>query len=78
MYYATVPSTKGDIIEINAVDGMFLLDKDYSASRTTYPATLQTILTNACLDCGIPIGFRQFDNMSYSVKEKPEIILFAL
>ena len=72
VYYATVPSTQGDIIEINAVDGMFLLDKDYSASRTTYPATLQTILTNACLDCGIQIGFRQFDNMSFTVKEKPE------
>ena len=72
VYYATVPSTTGEIIEINAVDGMFLLDKDYSASRTTYPATLQTILTNACLDCGIPIGFRQFDNMSFTVKEKPE------
>lgn len=72
VYYATVPSTTGEIIEINAVDGMFLLDKDYSASRTTYPATLQTILTNACLDCGIPIGFRQFDNMSFVVQEKPE------
>lgn len=72
VYYATVPSTTGEIIEINAVDGMFLLDKDYSVSRTTYPATLQTILTNACLDCGIPIGFRQFDNMSFTVKEKPE------
>lgn len=72
VYYVTVPSTTGEIIEINAVDGMFLLDKDYSASRTTYPATLQTILTNACLDCGIPIGFRKFDNMSFTVKEKPE------
>lgn len=72
VYYATVPSTQGEIIEINAVDGMFLLDKDYSTSKTAYPATLQTILTNACLDCGIPIGFRQFDNMNYVVKEKPE------
>ncbi len=76
VYYATVPSTTGEIIEINAVDGMFLLDKDYSASRTTYPATLQTILTNACLDCGIPIGFRQFDNMSFMVKEKPESVTY--
>ena len=76
VYYATVPSTTGEIIEINAVDGMFLLDKDYSASRTTYPATLQTILTNACLDCGIPIGFRQFDNMSFLVQEKPESVTY--
>lgn len=72
VYYATVPSTKGETIEINAVDGMFLLDKDYASNTTAYPATLQTILTDACLDCGIPIGFRQFDNMGFLVKEKPE------
>ncbi len=72
VYYATVPSTRGEIIEINAVDGMFLLDRDYSSSTTVYPATLQTIIKDACLDCGIPIGFRQFDNMSFIVKEKPE------
>lgn len=72
VYYATVPSTTGEVIEINAVDGMFLLDKDYSSSKTMYPATLQTILSDACLDCGIPIGFRKFDNMNYVVSEKPE------
>lgn len=76
VYYATVPSTSGEVIEINAVDGMFLLDKDYASSRTSYPATLQTILTNACLDCGIPIGFRQFGNMSFVVKEKPESVTY--
>lgn len=72
VYYATVPETPGDIIEISAVDGMYKLDKDYSASSTSYPATLQTILSDACLDCGIPVGFRQFDNMNFVVQEKPE------
>lgn len=72
VYYTIVPETPGDIIEISAVDGMFKLDRDYSASKTTYPATLQRIISDACLDCGIPIGFRQFDNMSYTVKEKPD------
>lgn len=72
VYYTIVPETPGDIIEISAVDGMFKLDRDYSASNTTYPATLQRIISDACLDCGIPIGFTQFDNMSYTVKEKPE------
>lgn len=72
IYYATVPSTAGDIIEISAVDGMFKLDKDYSSSTTVYPATLQRILSDACLDCGIPIGFTQFDNMNFTVQEKPE------
>lgn len=71
-YYATVPETPGNIIEISAVDDMYKLDRDYSSSRTTYPATLQTIISDACLDCGIPIGFRQFDNMNYVVQSKPE------
>lgn len=71
-YYATVPETPGNIIEISAVDDMYKLDRDYSSSRTTYPATLQTIISDACLDCGIPIGFHQFDNMNYTVQKKPE------
>lgn len=72
VYFTTVPETPGDIIETSAVDGMFKLDKDYSNSTTRYPATLQTILTDACLDCGIPIGFRQFDNMNFIVDKRPE------
>ena len=72
VYYATVPETPGDTIQISAVDGMYRLDKDYSSSLISYPATLQEILSGACLDCGIPIGFRQFDNMGFVVQKKPE------
>lgn len=72
VFYTVVPETPGDIIEISAVDGMYQLDKDYSASTTAYPATLQSIISDACLDCGIPIGFTQFDNMNFTVQEKPE------
>lgn len=75
-YYATVPSAPGDTIEISAVDGMHRLDKDYSSSTTVYPATLQTIISDACLDCGIPIGFTNFDNMGFIVKEKPEGVTY--
>lgn len=76
VFYTVVPETPGDIIDISAVDGMYLLDKDYSYSSTTYPATLQTIISNACIDCGIPIGFRQFDNMNYVVNDKPESVTY--
>ncbi len=71
-YYTLVPETPGDTIEISAVDGMYRLDRDYSSSTLIYPATLQAIITQACLYCGIPIGFTQFDNMSYAAQEKPE------
>lgn len=70
-YYATVSQTHGDIIEISAVDAMYRLDRPYAAT-TVYPATLQSIISDICLDCGIPAGFRQFDNYTYTVKEKPE------
>lgn len=76
VFFTVVPETPGDIIEISAVDGMYLLDKDYSPSTTSYPATLQRIVSDACLDCGIPIGFRQFDNMNFTVYEKPEKITY--
>lgn len=72
VFFTTVPETPGEIIQINAVDGMYRLDRDYSESTLTYPATLQQIITGACLDCGIPIGFTQFDNMSFVVQTKPE------
>lgn len=72
VYYTLVPETPGDIIEISAVDGMYKLDKDYAANNTVYPATLQKIITDVCLDCGIPIGFTQFDNMTFVVQTKPE------
>lgn len=75
IYYATVPQTQGDIIEITAVDAMYRLDKPYDAS-TVYPATLQNIISDICLDCGIPAGFRQFDNYTYTVKEKPENVTY--
>lgn len=70
-YYATIPQTQGDIIEISAVDAMYRLDRPYAAT-TVYPATLQSIIYDICLDCGIPAGFRQFDNYTYTVKERPE------
>lgn len=72
IYYTLVPETPGDIIEISAVDSMYKLDKDYSASATIYPSTLQRIITDVCIDCGIPVGFTQFDNMSFVVQSGPE------
>lgn len=70
-YYTTTPETSGDVISISASDGMYKLDKEYNAP-TGYPATIQTIVSDICLDCGIPIGFTHFDNMNYVVKERPE------
>ncbi len=71
-YYTTTPETPGDVIDLTAVDGMYLLDRDYSDVPTVYPATLQAILSDICLYCGIPIGFKQFDRYNYVIQERPE------
>ncbi len=59
-------------IELKAIDNMIKLDKPYSLSKLTYPATLYEIYVNACNVCNIPIGTTSFPNMNYVVQEKPE------
>lgn len=59
-------------IELKAIDNMIKLDKPYSLSKLTYPATLYEIYVDACNVCGIPIGTISFPNMNYVVQERPE------
>lgn len=70
-YYVINPTSPGEVIKLSGVDSMCLLDKTYNA-KTAYPATLQTILSDCCIDCGINIGFRQFDKYNFVVNNKPE------
>lgn len=70
-YYVINPTTPGDTIKLSGVDSMHLFDKPYNAS-TAFPATLQTILSDCCLDCGVNIGFEEFDNWNFLVMNKPE------
>ena len=70
-YYVINPTSPGEVIKLSGVDSMYLLDKPYNA-KTAYPATLQTILSDCCINCGINIGFRQFDKYNFVVSNKPE------
>ena len=70
-YYVINPTTPSDTIRLSGVDSMYLFDKPYNAS-TAFPATLQTILSDCCLDCGVNIGFGEFDNWNFVVMNKPE------
>lgn len=74
-YYVNVPESPGDVINIEAVDSMVLFDRPYAES-VAYPATLQTILADACTACGVRIGFGQFDNYSFMVNQKPEGVTY--
>ena len=70
-YYVIEPSTTGEVINISGIDSMYLFDKPYNAT-TVFPATLQSILSDCCLDCGVNIGFEQFDNYDFIIDKKPE------
>lgn len=70
-YYVINPVTPNDTIKLSGVDSMCLFDKPYNAN-TAFPATLQTILSDCCLDCGVNIGFGEFDNWNFVVMNKPE------
>ena len=70
-YYVINPTTPSDTIRLSGVDSMYLFDKPYNAN-TAFPATLQTILSDCCIDCGVNIGFGEFDNWNFVVMHKPE------
>lgn len=70
-YYVINPTSPGDVITLSGVDSMHLFDKPYNAN-TVYPASLQSILSDCCLDCGVNIGFGQFENYDFIVQNKPE------
>lgn len=59
-------------IQVKAIDNMINLDKPYSLSKLSYPASLYQIYINACNVCDIPIGTASFPNMNYVVKERPD------
>ena len=59
-------------IEIKAIDNMINLDKPYSLSKLSYPATLYQIYVNACNVCDIPVGTHDFPNKDYVVNERPQ------
>lgn len=69
------PETYGETIIITALDDMYKADRDYS-TNITYPASLQTILVDACNTLDIPIGSTSFTNSDFVVNEKPTGITF--
>ena len=70
-YYVINPTTPGDTIKLSGVDSMRLFDKPYNPKKA-FPATLQSILADCCTDCGVNIGFGEFDNWNFEVKNAPE------
>jgi hypothetical protein len=70
-YYVINPTAPGDTIKLSGVDSMYLFDKPYNTKKA-FPATLQSILADCCTNCGVNIGFGEFDNWNFEVMNPPK------
>lgn len=59
-------------IEIKAIDNMIELDKPYSLSQLSYPATLYQIYVNICNVADITVGTASFPNSGHIVATRPD------
>lgn len=66
VYEVDSTSYDGDLITLECLDNMHKLDKEYAGVTTTYPATIQTIVTDLCTYCGVVLQSARFDG--YNVK----------
>ncbi len=58
-------------VTITALDNMSKFDRPYKVSTLEYPATLKTILKDACLSCNVLFSEQDFLNSSYMVANRP-------
>jgi len=58
-------------IELKAIDNMINLDKPYSLSKLSYPATLYQIYVDICNVADVNIGTTNFINKDYIVQKRP-------
>lgn len=58
-------------INLTMLDNMEQFDRPYSKSSLSYPATLQAIVQNACLVCGVSLATTTFPHYNFSIPERP-------
>lgn len=64
-------SYNGTTIVLSLLDYMEQFDRAYTGYGITYPATLATIVRNACSRCGVPLATYTFPNSDYVINTKP-------
>ena len=74
IYYSETGIDTGNVITINAYDKMINFDRPYSLSKLQYPATLLSIVQDACTCCSVSLApdSVSFPNNGYVVDERPE------
>lgn len=66
------PDTYGPTIALSAYDNLSKFEKPYSEVTTPYPATLQVIVSDICLHCGVQLKNARFDNYTLSIPSRPD------
>ena len=61
----------GDTITVKAYDNMKKFDRKYSESKLVYPATLGSIVRDACSVCGVSLSTTSFPLDSFVVQIRP-------
>lgn len=72
MTVTNAPYQSTAIINLTCEDYMRKLDRDYSDSKLTYPATRLQIVQDACEVCGVTLQTTSFDNGDFVIKERPD------
>ena len=64
----------GNSISVKAFDDMTKFDQPYLLSKLVYPATLGTIVRDACSCCGVTLASdtAAFDNNNFIVQNRPD------
>lgn len=70
-YAADPGESSGDVITVKAYDNMKKFDEKYSKSTLKYPATLGSIVRDACTVCGVTLATQSFDQDDYVVQGRP-------
>ena len=71
-YWVDQPDSYGGTISLTGLDAMSRLERPYSEADTAYPATIQEIVADACLACGVTLATSQIPNGSYVVSRRPD------
>lgn len=72
-YRVDDPVYNGATVKLSLLDNMEQFDRPYSISTLVYPATLYTIVQDACTTCGVQFSAtsQTFPHYQYQIAERP-------
>lgn len=71
-YIINEASLQKSVLSLYCLDYLSKFDKPYSNSTFVYPATLASILSNACVDCGVVLASTTFPNSTLTIATAPQ------